>query len=434
MWVIGKKCYICLFNNNSFITMKEIKNSKAIFSLALGINNPWYLETIEFIEVEGNPIKELHIHINFHRGSTFTSPDGSPSKCYDTEEKVWRHLDFFQHKCYLHARVPRIKDGSGNIRQVIVPWARTGSGFTLLFEAYSMFLIEGEMPVNNVANTLKVAAHRLWRVFNYWLETAKSKDDLSEVSEIGIDETSVKKGHKYITIVADMVERRVINAQAGKDSKIFDKFAEQLEQKGGNRNNIKQICIDMSHAYIAGARATFPNGQITFDKFHIVQHLNIAMDTVRKEERKGNDLLKGHKYTFLRSNKTLSNKKRNELDYLNTLYPTLGSAYRLKEIFLDIFSIKKPKQAIYYLEVWCNTALVSGIQPFIDFVKLIKRHWVGVTNYFYSRLTNGILEGINSKIQLAKRRARGYRNIKNFINMILFTCGKLKFDYPYKTT
>ena len=158
------------------------------------------------------------------------------------------------------------------------------------------------------------------------------------------------------------------------------------------------------------------------------------MDTVRKEERKGNDLLKGHKYTFLKANRTLSNKKREELDYLTTLYPTLGSAYRLKEMFLDMFSIKNPEQAIHYLDVWCNTALVSGIQPFIEFVKLIRRHWNGVTNYFYSRLTNGILEGINSKIQLAKRRARGYRNINNFINMILFTCGKLKFNYPLKTT
>jgi len=125
-----------------------------------------------------------------------------------------------------------------------------------------------------------------------------------------------------------MGERRIIDAQAGKDSKSIDNFVEQLEQNGDSRECIEHICIDMSPSYISGATAAFPNGEITFGEFHIVQHLNVAMDTVMKEERKVNDLLKGHKYTFLRATKTLSTKKREELDYLNTLYLTLGVAYQ----------------------------------------------------------------------------------------------------------
>ena len=112
------------------------------------------------------------------------------------------------------------------------------------------------------------------------------------------------------------------------------------------------------------------------------------------------------------------------------LYPHLGEAYRLKEMFLDVFDIEEPEQAKGYLKFWCDLATEAAIQPFIKFVNLIKAHWWGIVNYFESRITNGILEGINSKIQLAKRRARGYRNIKNYMNMIFFTCGKLKFDYP----
>ena len=410
--------------------MKRDINSTAIFSMALGLEDPWYVDEVKFVDIESSGTKELHIHINFRKGHEFVFEDGEKGKGYDTEDKVWRHLDFFQHKCYLSARVPRVERSDGNVRQVSVPWSRPGSGFTLLFEAYSMLLIESEMPVNKVADCVKVTAPRVWRVFDYWIERARSKDDLSDVCELGIDETSSKKGHNYVTTFVDMEKHRVIDVQPGKDSEVVTNFVEQLELKGGDRKQIEQVCIDMSPAFIAGSLEMFANSQLTFDKFHIIQHLNKAMDEVRKKERIGNELIKNHKYTFLRPNKRLTEKKRNELEYITMLYPHLGEAYRLKEMFLDVFDIDDPEQAKGYLKFWCDIVVETGIQPFIKFVNLIKAHWFGIVNYFDSKLTNGILEGINSKIQLAKRRARGFRNIKNYMNMIMFLCGKLKFDYP----
>jgi len=144
--------------------MKSDNNSSQIFSLALSLVEPWFVEEVNFLDVEDNPVnKELHIHINFRKGHEFITDDGHRGKGYDTEDKTWRHLDFFQHKCYLHARVPRILSQDGKVRQITVPWARSGSGFTLLFEAYSMLLIECEMPVNKVARCVKVTAPRMWR-------------------------------------------------------------------------------------------------------------------------------------------------------------------------------------------------------------------------------------------------------------------------------
>jgi transposase len=413
--------------------MKSDNNSVQIFSLALGLEEPWFVEGVNFVDVSETSSKELHIRINFCKGHEFTFDDGQKGKGYDTEEKSWRHMDFFQHKCYLTARVPRIELPDGKVRRVSVPWSRSGSGFTLLFEAYAMLLIEGEMPVSKVADRVHVTSPRLWRVFDYWIERAKSKDDLSNVCEVGIDETSTKKGHNYVTTFVDMEQHRVIDVQPGKDSATITGFVEQLELKGGDRKQVEQVCIDMSPAYISGTLEMFQNSQITFDKFHIIQHLNNAMDEVRKKERVGNELIKNHKYTFLRANKKLSDKKRNELEYITMLYPHLGEAYRLKEMFLDVFDIQDKEQAKGYMSFWCDLAVESAIQPFIKFVNLIKAHWFGIVNYFESRLTNGILEGINSKIQLAKRRARGFRKTTNFINMIFFTCGKLKFDYPHET-
>ena len=405
-------------------------NTTEIFSLGLGLSSPWYVERVEFTETETVLIKELHLYLNFERGYKFITEQGITSTAYDTVERTWQHLDFFQHRCYLHARVPRVKTSENCIEQISVPWARSNSGFTLLFEAYYMLLIESEMPISKVSKCVKVTAPRIWRVFNYWISRAFSKDNLSQVTQIGMDETSRKKGHNYVTIFADLEQHRTIYVCEGKDSKTVEDFATSLELKGGKTENIEIVSMDMSPAFISGVMNNFPKAQLVFDKFHLIQSLNKVLDEVRKAERKGNELLKGHKYTILKKYENLSLEKKYELDYLLVAYHKLGEAYRLREMFTDVFSISKPEEAKGYLAFWCDIAIEAKIEPFKKFVAMLKAHWRGIAAYFDKQLTNGVLEGINSKIQLAKRRARGYRNIDNFINMIYFLTAKLKYDYP----
>ena len=110
--------------------------SEDIFAMGLGLLSPWEVKSVSFEETQDG--KELHIHIDFSRGARFVNDKGESVSVYDTEEKEWRHLNFFEHKCYLHCRVPRIRMSDGKVRMVEVPWARPGSGFTLLFEAYTM--------------------------------------------------------------------------------------------------------------------------------------------------------------------------------------------------------------------------------------------------------------------------------------------------------
>jgi transposase len=407
-------------------------NSQEIFGIALGLSEPWFIERVE-LTTEATPtsFRELHIHINFRKGWKFQTGDGASCGAYDTEDRTWQHLDFFQHKCYLHARVPRIKLPDGKVSQVQVPWARPNSGFTLLFEAYAMLLIESEMPVCKASDCLRVTAPRVWRIFNYWISLAKAKDDLSEVQRIGIDETSSKKGHNYVTVVADIDTSRTIYACPERDAAVVDAFAQELESKGGSVEKISLVSMDMSPAFIAGALDTFPLAKIVFDKFHIIQSVNKAMDEVRKAERKGNELLKTHKYTVLRKYAKLTDEKKAALEELMMMYPILGDAYRLKELLGDVYHIPEPEEAKGYLWFWCDLAHDSGIQPFKKVAAMIRSHWSGVVAHFDTGITNGLLEGINSKIQLAKRRARGYRNINNYINMIYFLTAKLKFDYPH---
>jgi transposase len=398
--------------------------------MALHISKPWYIENVEMNLNKESITGQVDIYINFNVGSRFPDNTGIDCPVHDTIQKTWQHSNFFEHKCYIHARVPRIKTSSNKVEMVQVPWARSGSGFTLMFEAFGMLLIESEMPVKRAAKIIRIHDTRLWRMFNYWVERARLWDNQSDVINLGIDETSVKKGHNYVTLAVDMDKRRVIFATPGKDMKTIENLKDYLESKDCPIDQIENICMDMSPSFIAGKFAHFPKAHITFDKFHIMKIINEAMDSVRKYERKEHLELKGHKYLFLRNNNKLSKSEMDTKSYFLNLYEDLGNAYRLKELFNDLWEFTTVEEAGGYLAFWCDLAEESKIQPFIKVANTIKFHWSGVVNFFKSRINNGILEGINAKIQLAKKRARGFRNIDNFINMIYFIAGKLKFDYP----
>ena len=404
-----------------------MENSSLIFEIALGLSKPWYVKNISF---EENDLKrELHIHLDFERGSKFKQEDESESVAYDTVDRQWQHLNFFEHKCYIHARVPRVKDVSGKIQVQQVPWARKGSGFTLLFEAFSMLLIESEMPVSKAAKLLKVYPQRIWNIFHYWISKMHSADEIEDLTCLGFDETSSKKGHKYVTLAVDMNKRRVLFATEGKGADTIEESVEYLRSKEVDITPVKNVSIDMSPAFISGCEKHLPNADITFDRFHVVKEVNKALDEVRKTQRKSSFELKGHKYTFLKNQLPLALElQRNEL---LDQFKDLGEAYKIKEMFNRFWSIEEPEEAMSYLAFWCDYAENSNLEPFTRTVKMIKRHWTGINNYTKSKINNGILEGINSKVQLAKKRARGYRNVRNFINMIYFIAGKLKCSYPH---
>ena len=403
-------------------------NSELLFSMALGLQHPWRLQGVEFKTVDGK--KELHITVDFEKGTKFCDEAGNFYGVYDTREKTWRHLNFFEHHCYLHCKVPRIITPEGKVILATVPWAREGSGFTLLFESFVMLLIENEMPVNKAGILLGENAHRLWTIFNYWMDRAYFSDKPAQIKKLGIDETSAKKGHEYITLGVDLNEKKVVHVTEGKGKDAIKALKTHFASKGMRSDKIAHASIDLSPAFISGISEYFPQAEIHFDRFHVVKLLNEAMNEVRILERKEHDELKGHKYTFLKNKDKLSDKKSEALSEFITLFPTLGQAYRFKELFNNLWEMDTEEQATEFLVQWCKEVDNSGIGPFKKFSNTIKSHWQGIVNFCETEINNGILEGINSKVQLAKRRARGFRQIKNFINMIYLLCGKLKFDFP----
>ena len=217
-----------------------------------------------------------------------------------------------------------------------------------------------------------------------------------------------------------MDARRVIHVVPGKGRESIESIQRYLASQEVKPEQVREVSMDMSPAFMAGAVKAFPKAQITFDRFHVVKLLNEAMDTVRKLEQQENKTLKKHKYTFLKDWDRLSDKRRREL----------GEAYRLKALFNDLWEMPNQESSEAHFHAWSEEVSRSGIQPFMQFAKTVKAHWSGIVRFVESRLTNGLLEGINHKIQLAKRRARGYRNVENFINMAYFLCGKLDFSFP----
>jgi transposase len=401
---------------------------KELFEAALGISEPLHISEVVFDLKE----QELHLHIDFLKGGRFACPECGDEELpvYDTVDKTWRHMDFFQYKCYIHMRTPRVNCPKCGKRLWVPPWSRKESGFTLLFEAFVMSLAK-EMPILQIGQLVDETDTRIWRIVRGYVKRAYAKKSFEEVSKIGIDETSSKKGHNYVTIFADMETKHVLFATEGKDSKTVKTFTHELAKHGAVMQQIKEATIDMSPAFIMGMDTYLPQASVTFDKFHVIQALNKAQDEVRRMEQQENPLLKRSRYVWLKNPENLTSTQREQLDALRFANIKTAKVYQMKLTFQDIYRyVRSPDEARIAIRKWLSWAVRSRIEPIKAFAKTVKKHFEGILRYFETRLTSGAMEGINSRVQNIKRRARGFRNIDNYIAMIYLEAGGLNFDLP----
>ena len=424
--------------------MREVQQ---LFEKALGLAPPWKVIRSEFDPVA----KRLDLFIDFERGARFPCPDCGAADCSvcDSEDKEWRHLNFLQYPAYLHARVPRIRCEKDGVRQVELPWARAGSGFTHLFEALVMTLA-AEMPVRAIARLLGEHDTRIWRIVHFHIGKARSREDYSAVRHVGVDETSRRRGHHYATLFCDLGRAKLLFATAGKDATTFARFKEDLVTHRGDPGQLRELCMDLSPAFISGAAAHFSGVPITFDRYHLMQNLNFALDQVRRSDQAPalptptrhlwrprqlrapgraqlpRPTLKHSRFLWLRDPRRLSDPQRAQLARLAGVHERTGRAYRIKLAFAELYA-SSPQEAEAHLRRWYAWAIRSRLAPIIEFARTIKQHWDGVLRWFTSKISNGILEAIGSLVQAAKRRARGYRTTENLIAIAYLVAGKLDF-------
>ncbi len=397
-----------------------------LFQLALGLSSPWTVTRSEFNAVDGR----LDLYVDFPRGSRFACAQCGREGCavHDTKEETWRHLDFFQHRTLLHARVPRVTCPDCGVRKVATPWARAGSGFTLLFEAFVLTLAKA-MPIANAAQLLGEHDTRLWRIVEHYVWRAVEKLDLSEVRRIAADETSARRGHDYISLFVDMARRKVVYVADGKDAATVKDFAGFLEAHGGRREAVTDASIDMGAAFEAGIKENFPNAEITFDKFHVVKLANEAVDQVRREEARNNFQIKGRRYIFLKNVDRLTQEEKEALSQLEAQNLDTIQAMQIRMNLQQLFTMSA-KSARRFLDRWNAWVEVCDLAPMKRLAKTIMAKSDGILRSIATGLSNGVLEAINGNVQAAKRKAKGYRTKRNLKAIVYLIAGDVLANSP----
>lgn len=398
-----------------------------LLQMGLGLTPPWQVVGARFDPTA----KRLDIELSFPAGSRFSCPECGAADCpaYDTKELTWRHLNFFQHETYLHARTPRVTCGTCGVKRVAVPWAREGSGFTLLFEAFVM-LMAADMPVLAIGELVNEHDTRLWRVLNHYVDEARDRADYSKVTRVAVDEKAVRRGHDYVSLFVDVDAPRVMFVADGREHSTFKEFTADLAEHGGEAENITDVCMDMSASFLKGATEELPKASVTYDKFHAVKIINDAVDAVRRAEQKTRPELKKTRYIWLKNKNNLSASQSDKLDGLSQRNLKTARAYNIRLAFQELYRQPSHAHAEAYLKKWYFWATHSRLTPMIEAARTIKRHWDGVLRWFKSKVTNGIMEGINSLVQAAKAKARGYRSKRNLKTIIYLIAGKLELQLP----
>ena len=395
-----------------------------IFALGLGLEAPWKIQEITF-NTEETP-NRLDLRIGADRGAMYRCPEcGELCKAHDFLEMTWRHLNFFQHHCYLTANVPRVKCSKHGIHRVRVPWAREGSRFTLLFEQVIMALVR-EMPVAAVSRQVIEHDTRIWRIVMHYVATALSKLDLGNVSGIGIDETARARGHNYVTTFIDMdrEDHPVIFCAPGKGKETVRQFKAYLKEHKGSAQHIIEVVCDMSPAFLSGVDEEFPHAAVTVDWFHIVQHFSNAVDGVRRLEAKKERMPKGTRWAILRGDTRRTAQQQEALKELMTRGMHTATAFLIKEKLRWIREADSKHAARWRMSHFLQYAhekLDAGeavLQPMLDALKTFENHMERIIARWESCLTNARMEGLNVLFQAARARARGYRNEMTFITMI----------------
>ena len=411
--------------------MEHIDTMTKMMAGSLGLEEPWYIAGAEFNEEE----LSLHIHVGVRKSAVIACPNcGASTKRngYEPNERIWRHGDCMFYPCYVHCRRPKVLCPKCGSKQVNASFERKNSRFTLLFEGYAM-LILADMPIAKTASLLRCDEKSLVKIMRHWINKAVDGMDLHDVAMLAIDETSFKRGHKYVTIVIDAARRRVLDVEEGRDAEAVKRFADKLSQKGGDPNKITAATSDMSKSFLPAIAKNFPNAENIIDKFHVKKVLIDALDEVRKAEQRNvsdkRSLFRGRRL-FMILEVRLSAEQAVQIGEMSKRYPQTGRAYRIVAGLDDFYSCRTVDEAQTAFQSLYSWMRRCRLRPMKDAAETLMRHRDKIIAYFKNRITNAICEGINSMVQAAKRKARGFHTFEGYAAMIYLVAGKLELAVP----
>ena len=413
--------------------------SERLFHELLGLGLNWEVTESRFDAASGTVFLEIRETPKLWE-LVRCPKDTSYATCYDhTEVMTWRHLNVFQHRCEITCRLPRGKCRvCGHTFRVRPPWEGLSTHFTKEFEAFALLLMR-EMPMHKVAEIVGETDTRLWRMLFRQVDRAYAEADFSNTCCVGVDEMSVRQGHEYLSVFADLVTKRVLFATEGKDQETWGKFVAELEKHNGHRHALTQVSMDMSPAYQAGVAENCRNAQVVFDKFHVVQNANQAVDQVRRAEvRTGNagvwDALRKTAYIWRKNPENLTEPQQAHLAKIKNKNLATAKAYQMRLVLQDCYRCPTMTEARHRFKVWIRwvrwVAHVAKqgrlLASMLKLAQMVATHLPGILAHWKSGVTNAFMEGLNSVFSATKRKARGYRSTTYLIAMLYFTAGKLR--------
>ena len=276
-----------------------------------------------------------------------------------------------------------------------------------------------QMPLSEVAKLNALSWDQVRRMEMAYMERLlKAHPPAEHIRAIGVDEVSVKRGHTYQIVVADLDQKRPIwMGGDGRTETDMDRFFDHISEERS-----KEICLavmDMWKPFRKSTMRNAPKARIVFDKFHVLRHLSVALDQVRRHEYKRvNDkerkFIKGQRYNLLSHKANLDIEGRRALRLLLKANKRLNTAYVLKESFAQLWDYNNPTWARKFFENWKAQLKWQRLKPFAQFAAMIDRHWDGIVSYCHpeNKVSLGFMEGLNNKIRVIQRRAYGIKNKK----------------------
>jgi transposase len=403
---------------------------KDLYRQILGIRSPWRVTDVELAMKE----ESVTVHVALEPDSVLHCPEcGAACPGYDRRSRRWRHLDTCQFKTILAADVPRVRCAEHGVHQVAVPWAEPGSGFTALFEALVIDWLR-EASISAVGRRLGLSWSAIDTIMQRAVRRGLARREQESPHHLNVDETSFAKRHQYVTVVSDSATGRVLHVAQERTTESLEGYYATLD--AAQKETIESVSMDMWPAFIKATLAAVPDARekIAFDKFHVAKHLGEAVDRVRRREHRellavGDKTLVGTKFQWLTNPENMSREKWLSFKLLRESALKTARAWAMKETAMSLWHYVSRGWAERAWKGWLRWAAHSRQEPIRKVVAMIREHLWGILNAIVLRVHNAGAESINSRIQLVKYRARGFRNMRRFINAIYFHLGGLDL-YP----
>lgn len=402
-----------------------------VFRRLLGI------QKIRVLDVEVHPAaKAIHVAIEplSRRLSCSRCGRQSSGGSYDSRVRLWRHLDLGAWEVYLRAQLRRFRcDRCEAVVTEAVPWAEFGSAFTRDFENVVAYLAQ-QTHKTAVCRLMAVAWPTVGNIIVRTVRRHSLPLRLRRLVHIGIDEVSYRKGHRYLTLVADHLAGHIVWGAEGRSGQTLSGFFDAIGEDGCSR--LEVITVDMCEAYLSEIRRRAPQARIVIDPFHVVKLANEAVNEVRRSQMRdlkgqlGARALKNTRWILLRDPEDLLVGEYATLASLAKVNRPLYRAYLLKEALRGLYDLPAA-EARRKLAAWLAWASRSRLKPFLKLARTVRRYREGILAAIELGLSNGRLEGLNSKVRLLSHRAFGFHSPDAILALIALCCSGI--DVPLHT-